>query len=438
MSIPDAMLSGIAAPAKEVETRTSGTNPSIGLVGKLSIESARPSIAPTNSGENQNNFPSNSTTRQKPQVAPIEGTVRDIPIQPRNDNTHARQGPAELRIVYPPISHDGSDLPRVDIIAIHDVGETLDDAWVHRKTIYIQEKLKHIFDDTGSPRPAVPRKSRNTAIETWMESVSVGGAESKPEHLKRDVDDVGDQAPKVNGPTSARQQPTHGSERRVNWLCHSHMLPKEIQGARVMCYTYKTDSVPSPVDFLDTTAADLLNRIVQSRSFRDFDTVPIILIGHGFGALIAQRAIILDLQDTSHQDATPDAVLGMTAGVFLLDAPSPAPGTSLYPQSRSQHTKTIWTEEWLITNDAMRTARGKIKVALLWRSFASLTMRHKTCVVWSYSRDSGNVVCDLRGEYFQHILLTYRHLDRQTQHEGSHAVREQVQDSPAPQSLRRT
>jgi len=417
MSIPDANLSGIAAPAKEAETRTSGTNPSIGPVGKSSIESARPSMAPANSGDNQNNFPSNSSMRQKPQAASIEGTVRDIPIQPRHDNTHARQGLAELRIVYPPISHDGADLPRVDIIAIHDVGETLDDAWVHRKTIYIQEKLKHIFDDTSSPRPAVPRKSRNTAIETWMESVSVGGAESKPEHLKPDstdhigagsepdVDDAGDQAPNVKGPTSARQQPTHWSERRVNWLCDSHMLPKEIRGARVMCYTYKPDSVPSPVDFLDTTAADLLDRIAQSRSFRNFDTVPIVLIGHGFGALVAQRAIILNLQDTSQPDATPDAVLGMTAGVFLLDAPSPAPGTSLYPQSRSQHTKTIWTEEWLITNDARRTARGKIKVAQLWRSFASLTMRHKTCVVWSYSRDSGNVVCDLRGEYFSAYIV---------------------------------
>ena len=410
---------------------------------------------------------------------------------------------AELRVVFGP---EPSCVPRVDIIAIHDIDETLQKAWVYRKKSKQRASNSRVtyasaginsYDGEGglgtadSPAPGrsktrqpLPRANKaitddsNTSIEKWLALSSKQAAEEAavPGHIDEHgtevtLDDHGPSDPIFapveehddstifgmlasvpeddDGTTGMqtpddifrrrrlRRRPTlpadkrkpgrfativeddrapsageigdgrrpnadvlsdrqssldQGIERRVNWLSDVHMLPSEIHGARVMCYTYKgVEKVASAWQYLTELAEDLVKRTVEKRTPDSadsrYDRVPIVLIGLGFGALILQRAMISAM--TSRTEAKPTIDLDMIAGAILLDAPSANPDREQFPRSRSQDTKKTWTQDWL--GKGARNASGvpgsstKIDTFSMWSNFSAISSSKNISILWHYS-----------------------------------------------------
>ncbi|KAK0614627.1 hypothetical protein B0T14DRAFT_385757, partial [Immersiella caudata] len=332
--------------------------------------------------------------------------------------------------------------PRVDIIAIHDVDESLQKAWVYRKrakrrpndfrTAYASGGINSHDGEVGlgtagSPAPAnrrarqpVPHVHESGMLPTVMEDddghfrqfsdelfsrgppgirrrptfpkerkKSGGRISSVPEeHRVPSVGDLGETRRLNVDLMSDRQSSDQGLERRVNWLSDLDMLPGEIPGARVMCYTYKgIEKVPSPWQYLTERAEDLVRRIIERRKSDsvDFGRVPILLIGLGFGSLILQRAMNL-MAIPARTEARPPTDLSMIAGVILLDAPSPIPDREIFPRSRSQETKKTWTQDWLgKARTASATPSNKIDTSSMWNKFCPVASAYGIPVAWHYS-----------------------------------------------------
>ena len=405
----------------------------------------------------------------------------------------------ELRVVYP---HDPAFVPRVDIIAIHDIDENLKKAWIHRKKprrrandsrpAYASGGINSHDGEgglgtAGSPppsfsksRPPPPSARKKTAgdsnIEKWL---AVSTKASAEEEIPPDPNTSVEVPPDDHGPSNpifapveehaeyslfsmlttvpedddgasgmqpldeiawqrsrVRRRPTlpnnerkktdgrlatsteeekvssvgemgggrrhnadvlsdrqssldHGLEKRVNWLSDSDMLPSEIPGSRVMCYTYKSiEKEPSPWRYLTGLVEDLIKRIIQKRTSDrvDYGKVPIVLVGLGFGALILQRAIYR-LQISSKSDPNPDTDLNMIAGVVLLDAPAPNQKRHLFPRSRSQETRKTWTQDWLQPG-AREPGSAKIDNGSIWTRFVETAWGnwdHKIPIIWHYA-----------------------------------------------------
>lgn len=398
-----------------------------------------------------------------------------------------RKEAAEMR-AHP---RDPFFVPRVDIVAIHDVGETLDSAWIYRRkpkrrhndprkissaamTVPGLTDWESNLDTGGSPFRAPQHKGKPggtvstgktqmmDSIEKWRMELERAEAEkarnmltadpavptpppilSEPSpdvHLEEleeaDVlgalppvleDDDGEgrvvdaayreraarRRPQLKdrrvlsqdtqGSTakqsslnvqgsdlhSDRQSSDHGVERRINWLSDADMLPNEIQRTRVMFYTYRnTENLSSPRQFLEERAADLIKRILKKRTSEtvDYTRVPLVLVGLGFGALIAQKVV-------SMLEPTTESLLNKVAGVILLDAPSHSPDLLQFPRSRSQEAKRIWTEDWLKSASVVNVLPASVKKnhdnlidnAALWRKFCVMAMMHGISLTWHYS-----------------------------------------------------
>jgi hypothetical protein len=387
--------------------------------------------------------------------------------------------------------HDPFFVPRVDIVAIHDVGETLDSAWIYRR----KSKRRHNdsrklysaamnapgladwesnVDTGGSPFRALQPKGKPggavsagkaqmmDSIERWrmeleraetdkarntltadpaaptappihpepspdvyleeLEEADVLGAlpplledddgegrvvdaafreraaRRRPQLkdrrlLSQDTQGSTAKQSSLNVPGSDlhsdRQSSDHGVERRINWLSDADMLPNEIQRTRVMFYTYRnTENLSSPRQYLEERALDLIKRILRKRTSEtvDYTRVPLVLVGLGFGALIAQKVV-------SMLEPTPESLLNKVAGVLLLDAPSHSPDLLQFPRSRSQEAKRIWTEDWLksasdgnvLSASAKKNHDNLIDNAALWRKFCVMTMMHGISLTWHYS-----------------------------------------------------
>jgi hypothetical protein len=230
-------------------------------------------------------------------------------------------------------------------------------------------------------RPTMPNEKRKSSgrIATIAEEEKVSSMGEMGEGRRHHVDLLSDRQSSLD----------QGIERRVNWLSDFDMLPSEIPGARVMCYTYKTTvKVPSPWQYLTERAEDLVKRIMQKRPYDprvDYSGVPIVLIGLGFGSLILQRAInLLAMPDRIARD--PNTNLDVIAGVILLDAPSPSPDRERFPRSRSQESKKTWTQDWL---GKARSASGipstKIDILSMWNRFSVTASAFNIPIVWHYS-----------------------------------------------------
>ena len=388
----------------------------------------------------------------------------------------------DLRVVHRPDPKE-FPVPRVDIIAVHDIDETLQRAWTYRKKPKRRANDSRApfasggihshdgeggFGTTGSPAPGRHGSRRqhpgtkkkafdgsSNSIERWLAGAarpaSAGEAvppdqsiseappddhgpsnpifapveehdhhlsllgmltpvpeEEIPEHRPRvrrrptllndrrrpaghvaDITEeekassLGDRggSRRYNADMLSDQRSSldQAIERRgVNWLTDGEMLPNEIPGARVLCYTYKSmKKVPSPRDYLNELAGDLMKRLTKLRPPDDDEDgkVPIVFVGLGFGCLILQRILVYDYEfGLGPTESLPTM---KTAGVILLDAPAP---TARYPRSRSQETNQTWTQDWLTTKDD----RAKINLNELWCQFQLSTLGSIT-ISWHYS-----------------------------------------------------
>ncbi|KAK3897541.1 hypothetical protein C8A05DRAFT_19717 [Staphylotrichum tortipilum] len=344
---------------------------------------------------------------------------------------------SELRVVYPrdPAS---APPPRVDIIAVHDIDETLQRAWIYRKKTtkrrandsrapFAAGGINSHDGTAGSPAPRHGSRrqpppgarkktfddANNNSIEKWLAGAarpsSAGEpdiSEQKPRFRRRPtlhndrrraaaghVANIAEEerVSSVGGSrrhnaevlSDRRSSLDQSGERRINWLSDPDMLPSEIPGVRVMCYTYKSPKkVPSPHQYLNELGKDLARRLAEMRPQKDahYNKVPIIFVGLGFGCLILQRVItLLDFEYCRSPTAHP--LLAAIAGVIFLDAPAPI---AQFPSSRSQETNQAWTQDWLMTkNDS------KIDTSSLWRAFWVATMSDVE-LTWYYSPTGAN------------------------------------------------
>lgn len=391
----------------------------------------------------------------------------------------------ELRVVFP---QDPAFVPRVDVIAIHDIDETLQKAWIYGKTskgrvsdsraVYASGGVNSHDGSRQAPPGAKKKKAddSNQLIERWLMTSGKRPEEGVPqepsiseappddhgptnpifapvedhEHHSFSLfsmlasvhqdDDVSQQRPRLRKrPTlpndrrkgsgrlasiasiaeeekvssvgggrrhnadvlSDRQSSLdRGNEGRVNWLSDIDMLPSEIPGSRVMCYTYKApEKVSSPWQYLTETAEDLIKRTVEKRTSDrvDYGKVPILLVGLGFGALILQRVITRlghpSRPDQSRPGQDPNTSLEMIAGLIFLDAPAPSPDRSRFPRSRSQEAKKAWTQDWLVAKprneyDASDISSTKIDTCSLWARVEWYAVGHVISRAWHYSPTS--------------------------------------------------
>jgi hypothetical protein len=397
------------------------------------------------------------------------------------------QHTSELRVVFP---HDPSAVLRVDIIAVHDVGETLESAWIYRKkqkqrvnnslAAFASAAINHHdnhhegeggFHTAKNPAPSRHKLAVENSIKRWLASSAAQFAEQLPPLTSNSqapspsfVNNPGPSSPNPSspGPSSPILAPVEVQdddpaifrmlvppsesddgtqdmqiERRVNWLGDLEMLPSEIPGACVMCYSYKTPvEVPSPCQYLTVTAEDLLKRTIEKRTSGsvDYGTVPIVLIGLGFGSLILQSALhILATQSRlDHRDST--AVLDMIAGIILLDAPSPSPDRARFPRSQSQERKEAWTLDWLGKQHNTSIPPTRIDIRSLWSKFSSIAMVYKIPIVWHYSpmKPSAGKVSSQRNPLDMRYTLTAVYLGCYGTSEPRCVIRSQTVCNRAP------
>ena len=470
--------------SQEIIDNTQGKTP----VAKRGDGTSKPQKAK----ENTQRFPLVSLSKQGLSKVLGGGGKAPGPSDQATKRTGAAKGTseapkdtAELRIVFP---QDPASVPRVDIIAIHDIDETLQKAWIYRKgskrrvndsrAVYASGGINShngegALGTAGSPAPGRywPRQppfgakkkkgdDSNHLIEKWLMTSGKEEAPQDPtiseappddhgpanpifapvedhEHNSLSIfsmlasvhedDDISRQRPrirkrptlpndrrkaagriaaiaeeeKVSSAGGGRRNHTdvlsdrqssldRGNEGRVNWLSDVDMLPSEIPGARVLCYTYSPpEKVPSPSQYLTERAEDLVKRLIEKRTSDrvDYRTVPIVLVGHGFGALILQRVTIL-LNAPRRLDWDPTTNLDMIASLILLDPPSNGGARWPLPRSRSQEAKKAWTQDWLWCGgnaDTPVDLSDKIDTHSLLFQFSATANTFIASITWHYS-----------------------------------------------------
>lgn len=110
--------------------------------------------------------------------------------------------------------------------------------------------------------------------------------------------------------------------REINWLKDSHMLPEVYPDARIMTFGYPTtlihsDTVEtSPADALVQIARGLLQQLNMARNLSTSNSgQPIIFIGHRFGGVVIEKALVLAREENFHQ------ILQSTVGLIFLSTP---------------------------------------------------------------------------------------------------------------------
>ncbi|TGO31109.1 hypothetical protein BPAE_0001g00030 [Botrytis paeoniae] len=101
-------------------------------------------------------------------------------------------------------------------------------------------------------------------------------------------------------------------EDRINWLSNPKMLPANVTDARIMAFNYDSnwygdDAIKVR---LDHVADDLRRKILRQR--KDCSSRPLIFIGHCFGGLVIEKALI---------QSQMSKILDGTTGVVLLGTP---------------------------------------------------------------------------------------------------------------------
>ncbi|KAL2268270.1 hypothetical protein VTJ83DRAFT_3116 [Remersonia thermophila] len=115
----------------------------------------------------------------------------------------------------------------------------------------------------------------------------------------------------------------------------------------------------------------------------DFGRVPIVFIGHGFGALIVQRAM-LSLDNETREDSRCTTGFLKVASLILLDAPAASPNKELFPRSTSQEAQKTWTRDWIGKQNTSRAQPQKIDVYAMWEKLSPLLLAYFVPVLWHH------------------------------------------------------
>jgi hypothetical protein len=120
----------------------------------------------------------------------------------------------------------------------------------------------------------------------------------------------------ATNPTGHHSQSASLRTPSVNWLKDPEMLPKAIPDARIISIGYEIPQVPdSPPLDVDSAATELVKSLASIRS--DCSRRPILFIGHGYGGIFIEEALI----QGAWQDHPAKIILDTTAGMFLFSCP---------------------------------------------------------------------------------------------------------------------
>jgi hypothetical protein len=259
-----------------------------------------------------------------------------------------------------------SEPPRLDIVAVHDAGQTNEDAWTFTPNARFQK---------GEQVPAA-----ETAIPRSLQAIH-------PNKLQLDEESR-------NSPRKSR-----------NWLTDPTMLAGDFDGARIMSFSYRppepmmqpSDPTPNTTfdEYLHKTASALLSQLVSQRFAQhrlDYSRVPLVFIGCGFGCLLIQKLITLADGQTLTQEKNPVAssILQMWTGIMLLDMPIPLAAQNEYAR------ESIFPLTFDDSNSGWAGAFLKtptINTRDLWEKFTDTATERSISVCWFYGRESPGQVC---------------------------------------------
>ncbi|KAF4985060.1 hypothetical protein FDECE_16860 [Fusarium decemcellulare] len=239
----------------------------------------------------------------------------------------------------------------VDIITVHNIGESIRSAWTH-------------VSDQGKPEKLTDPGKTSAAAESPLQTALM--AEGPLAKLKRTMSKTSSHAPR-----KLHQQKTLPSEeKRVCWLSDKNMLPSQIKNACVFGYFYRQrNNEQTSEGYLEDTARDLASLLVARRSISTDNQPPIIFIGNGFGCLILQRVMVM-LGEGDDPDAA--GLLEAVAGIWFFDIPLQnleSFKARPKPLPAAQDSIQKWIEEYLPQNGG---AQEGFNPNRLWASFQNL------------------------------------------------------------------
>jgi len=248
----------------------------------------------------------------------------------------ARQKPIKVYNLEVLVGVEENQPHLVDVVAVHDYDETsvnwayrdkdailqqqIDD--VRAKKLKLSEtsgKMPDVSDERGRrtspmepgrlassgtaslvpPQPAITRAPSLQDAGKKMESSPRSGMPPQ-NFLAPEAHDVGSSK---NTDAGSSRGSSPGRATGPNWLQDTDMLPRSLQGVRVLGFSYLAQHLKKLLrddaeenkrsDFIDRAASGLLRELEKARSSASCSDVPIVFIGAGFGGIVLQRAITL-------------------------------------------------------------------------------------------------------------------------------------------------
>jgi hypothetical protein len=234
-------------------------------------------------------------------------------------NSQLLQSPFDVQI----FQADETSTPSVDIVAVHDLGETATDAWTDEITTALAKSSKETPERgknaaTGNiaqttmmspppfPAPAsmviLDSKGRNTdskkLVESGLKSPAMFECDASLAKLLRKArKDTASQMRSTEGSVQSSLELERTPPKEVNWI--RDLLSHDIPRSRILAFGYRepdTDKKPFTwTEYVDRMAKGLLSHIQRARTDLSESRVPFVFIGYGFGGVIIQRAVELVL-----------------------------------------------------------------------------------------------------------------------------------------------
>jgi hypothetical protein len=303
----------------------------------------------------------------------------------------------------------------VDIVAVHDLDESLEEAWTYIPTQETGTSKNNDLGSTGSSIERVRQQLEAQALTSEGTTKRRGSTKhsplvprapdtASPEPAPADFKAGGGRESKeIDGRRTSESsqrsgQPfidVDGLERKTHLFRDSNMIPASFPGARILSYTYPTLSSTTAHEYIDKVAEKLLQRLTDARGKLAINTVPLIFVGSGVGGLVLQKLLILAAAETDDKK-NPEAaqILSMTAGLFFLDTPFPAIQQEEKTERPSFPSYSNTRQEYIMSR--LKESGNELDLGALWDSFDKKRgiRDQKLPIVWlhtSIAKDSSKV-----------------------------------------------
>jgi hypothetical protein len=226
-----------------------------------------------------------------------------------------------LKVLYDPRDNGyGPEEPDFDIVAVHGLLERPDETWIWPSQVSDGSPDKYSLNQQHGFSDRV-----RGALLPFNDTLERTGLRQKRTNQREE---------NVEGSKKSRRK---RNNRKVNWLADESMLPKSFPHARIMRFDYGIKPRSHTFQIRTEAAERLLNALAKDRkdSLR-FPPRPILFIGHSFGGVVIQTALVLaeqekkvpyvprnnaDFLEWLSQKEMRGEILNATVGVIFLAAP---------------------------------------------------------------------------------------------------------------------